>query len=517
MQIHILETSDVHAYIAPTDYVAGSHYNRLGLARAASFVKAYRQKSDNVIYIDNGDSLQGSPLAQYLVLHKDDPTPLACALNHMACDAVVLGNHDFNFGPAYLRAYINALNCPVLGANVLIEDQSLDLDIKPYHIVDCSGVRVAILGMVTHYVPKWEKPEHIAGIRFIDPVESAREWIPKLRDLADILVISYHGGFDREPMTGFPIATTPEENAALRIIDSVQGVDAMLTGHQHQEFAGKYKGVPLVQPGWRAAHMGLIEFNLEKKPHGIHLQDAQAYLLSTEIMPPDPQVMEEIRQVHEDAQVWLDKPIGRIEGDMLIRDPFEARLHGHPYARFVNELQMKAAGVDISATSIFTASSPGLPEHVTVRHVVNNYIYSNSLAVLEITGADLRAALERCARFFSIDEGGDIRISKEFSAPFVQYYNYDLYSGIDYSMDIRRAPGDRIVKLDYHGKAIQDNDCLKVVMNNYRAVGGGEYPMFGPEKIVNDIEVDMTDIIVDHIMHHPIIQTEAMDNFEVLY
>lgn len=517
MQIRILQTSDVHAYIAPTDYVSHDQHAKIGLTRAAAFVKAYRENHDNVIYIDNGDSLQGSPLAQYLALQKEDPTPLARCLNLMGCDAVVLGNHDFNFGPAYLRAYIEALDCPVLGANIQVTDETLGLDIRPYCLIDMDGVKVAVLGMVTHFVPKWEKPEHIAGVCFHDPVDTARHWVPKLRDMADIVVVSYHGGFDREPMTGFPIATSPEENAALTIIEKVPGIDAMLTGHQHQEFAGKFRRIPLVQPGWRAGHIGLVEFEVASNEKATPIADAQAYLLSTEVMPPDPSLMAEIGAIHEEVQIWLDQPIGKIEGHMLITDAFEARLHGHPYARFVNELQMQAAGVDISATSIFTATSPGLPADVTVRHVVNNYVYSNSLAVLEVSGADLRAALERCAAFFALDDEGQIGISKEFSEPFIQYYNYDLYSGIDYTFDISRPSGDRVVRLDYQGKAVAHDDRLRIVMNNYRAVGGGEYPMFGPDKIVHDIEIDMTDMIVDYIYRHPVIQAQPMDNFEVLY
>lgn len=517
MHIHILETSDVHAYIAPTDYVGRDENAKFGLARAAAFVKAYRENHDHVIYIDNGDFLQGSPLAQYLALYKDDPVPLATCLNLMGCDAMVLGNHDFNFGKDYLRRFIAALDCPVLGANIHIEDESLGLDISPYCLVEVQGVRVAILGLVTHFVPMWEKPEHIAGIRFADPVATAREWVPKLRERADLVIVSYHGGFDREPMTGFPIATTPEENAALVILDEVPGIDGMLTGHQHQEFGGKYKGTPLVQPGWRAGHMGLVEVTTGVSQGKVQVQEAQAYLLSTEVIPPDQEIMDFIQETHKNVQAWLDIPIGKIEGDMLIRDAFAARRFGHPYARFINELQMQAAGVDISATSIFAATSPGLPSDVTVRHVVNNYIYSNSLAVLEISGADLRAALERCGRFFTLTAEGGLGISKEFSEPFIQYYNYDLYSGIDYTFDIRRDPGDRLILLHYKGQPVEDGDRLKVVMNNYRAVGGGDYPMFGPDKIVQDIEVDMTDMIVDTILRHPVIQAQPMDNFEVVF
>lgn len=517
MDIYIVETSDVHAYIAPTDYVAGSQNEELGLARVATFLDYFRKKNEHVIYIDNGDYIQGSAMAQYLAQKKESasPEPLFACLNHMGCDVMVLGNHEFNFGLSYLEKGIQSFAGEVLAANIAFD--SPKLSVKPYTILERAGVRIAILGLVTNFVPSWEKPEHIEGLTFLDPIETAKEWVPKLHELADIVVVSYHGGFDRDPLSGIPIGLQTGENSALDIIDQVPGIDALLTGHQHRQFAGSYKGVPLVQPGWRASNFCMIHFEVDTSKGKPTLVDRHGYLFCTDIMQASDAMMAEISPLQKEVQEWLDRPIGRIKGDMLIKDPFQARLKGHSYVDFINRLQMKTAGVDISATTIFAGSSPGLPEEVTVRNVVNNYVFANTLAILEVSGQDLKEALERCARFFDVDDKGQPIISKEFSEPFIQYYNYDIYAGIDYVMDIRKEVGNRIVSLCYQGKAILPNDRLKVVMNNYRAVGAGGYDMYGPEKIIDDIQVDMTDTIVEYITHHPVLTPRETKNFQVVY
>lgn len=520
MELVILETSDVHAYIAPTDYVAGSQFNQLGLARVATLIQKFRERYEHNLYIDNGDFIQGSPMAQFLSLCKDNPTPepLFACLNLLKCDVMVLGNHEFNFGLTYLKKGMKSAEFPILAANVVDKHNNSLTVAGSYALFDRGGVRIAILGLVTHFVPKWEKPENIEEIQFLEPTEVAKEWVPRLREMgADLVIVSYHGGFDRDPVSGETMGLQTGENAALRIIDAVPDIDAMLTGHQHRKYAGVYKGVPLVQPGWRGDALGVVRFELELSGTTPQVLQRTAELVEVGNIKPDKAMLSAIDNLQKNVQTWLDQPIGKIKGDMLITDAFKARYEGHPYVDFINRLQMKTASVDISATSIFMGSSPGLPHEITVRNVVNNYVFSNTLAVLEVHGADLRAALERCARFFAINENGELVISKEFSEPFVQYYNYDIYAGIEYVMDIRRPPGDRIVSLTYHGKAIQDDKTYDVVMNNYRAVGGGEYPMYSPDKIKRDIQIDMTDIIVDYILNHPVLTPRKANNFKVVY
>ncbi|MBP5845512.1 5'-nucleotidase C-terminal domain-containing protein, partial [Lactiplantibacillus plantarum] len=112
-----------------------------------------------------------------------------------------------------------------------------------------------------------------------------------------------------------------------------------------------------------------------------------------------------------------------------------------------------------------------------MREVMNSYVYPNKLAVEAITGADLRAALERCASYFLLQDG-HVRVNPEFMHPKLRHYVYDIYSGIDYTFDLTKPFGQRVVQLDYHGAQVTADQKLTVTLNHYRAGGGGNYPMY---------------------------------------
>ena len=55
----------------------------------------------------------------------------------------------------------------------------------------------------------------------------------------------------------------------------------------------------------------------------------------------------------EEAEDWLDQPMGEVHGEMIIRDPMTARLIEHPYIELINKIQMEATGAEISGTALF--------------------------------------------------------------------------------------------------------------------------------------------------------------------
>ena len=91
-----------------------------------------------------------------------------------------------------------------------------------------------------------------------------------------------------------------------------------------------------------------------------------------------------------------------------------------------------------------------------------------------------------------------------------------MYEGIEYTLDFTRPFGDRVTRLDYHGKPVQPTDELEVVANQYRAVGGGNYSMFKPEKIVREVQIDMTELIAEYLRKHPVIEATVNNNFKTV-
>jgi 2',3'-cyclic-nucleotide 2'-phosphodiesterase / 3'-nucleotidase len=442
-------------------------------------------------------------------------------LNKLAYDAAVLGNHDFNYGQEVLRQAIEESDFPWLSANVVKAKTDEPFYGRPYLIKHFPGnLKVGILGLTTQYIPIWEHPRHIEGMEFLDVVETAKRWVKLLREQerVDVLILSYHGGFERDLETGEPSEELTGENQAYRLCMEVEGIDVLLTGHQHRSIAGRsVNGVTVVQPGSQGRMLGKVTVELEKRVEGWQIVRKDSVLLSAEQAASDSRIVDLIRSQEEKTQVWLDKPIGKVRGDMRIYDPMAVRTKDHAIIEFFNKVQMEYAGVDISATALFDEASPGFSEHVTMRDVVTNYMYPNTLRVIRVKGKDIKDALEKSASYFATYSGGEIRINPAFTTPKPQHYNYDMWEGIDYKINISRPVGERVVQLNYKGKPLDMDREYDVVMNNYRAGGGGNYLMFKDKPIIRDVPVDMTELIAEYIMRRGTIVATVNHNWEVIH
>ncbi|MDF2669419.1 MAG: 2, 3-cyclic nucleotide 2-phosphodiesterase [Paenibacillus sp.] len=523
MHITLLETSDVHGNIVPIQY-ANNQVNEVGLAKVASVIRMERSRGEQVIWIDNGDLIQGTPLAYHHArLNSEPPNPLILVLNELGVDAAVIGNHEFNYGRELLDKAVRESRFPWMAANIVDQQTGEPAFGCPYIVkVLEEGIRVGILGLCTPYIPNWEAPRHIEGLAFLDAVETAKRWVPKLRaeERADLVVISYHGGFERDLDTGEPTEPLTGENQGYQLCMEVPGIDVLLSGHQHRMISGKrINGVIIAQPGYRGEYVAKVNVILEQKTEtdGWQVKETDSELLSVSGIVADEKILELIVNYEEQTQQWLDTPMGRVEGDMVVSDVMRIRLEDSPLIEFINMVQMDAAKTDISNTALFTDDSPGIPENVTMRDIVSNYIYPNTLKVIRITGQDMREALEQTAAYFQTSIAGEVEIKDTFMLPKPQPYNYDMWEGIQYTLDIRRPEGSRVVELMYKGEPVGLDKEYDVVMNNYRAGGGGNYMMFQGKAVIKDIPTDVSELIADYILQRGTIKATLNRNWKVIY
>ncbi|MEB5882280.1 bifunctional metallophosphatase/5'-nucleotidase [Enterococcus gallinarum] len=515
MQITFLETSDMHGYVYPTNF-ADDHDLAIGAAKVATKLKQLKAEADGpVVMIENGDFIQGSPLSYYIAKSQHPVAELTKVINHMAYDVHVLGNHEFNYGLTYLQEAIASYQSPVLAANILNEEGQPYFG-KAYTILEKDGIKIAVLGLVTQYIPHWEQPATIKGMRFESIIQTAKKYVPELRKQADLVIVSYHGGFEKDLVTGEATELLTGENEGYELLQEVPGIDAFFTGHQHREIAAIVNGVPVVQPGYRGSQIGRIQLTIEKKEGQTVITDQQATLHSVAEVSADEAILAMIEPIETELESWLDQPLGKVNGDMRITDPMQARIVEHPYVEFINRVQMAASGAEISGTALFNNEGKGFGTTITMRDVITNYIYPNTLAVVKVTGAELRLALEQTANYLSV-EAGKIVFNPAFIEPKPQYYNYDMYEGIDYTIDMNQPVGKRITRLLFHNEPITPEQELEVVVNQYRAVGGGNYAMFTADKIVREIQVDMTELIADYLKQHPVLEAETNQNFKIVY
>ncbi|MGM8212807.1 bifunctional metallophosphatase/5'-nucleotidase [Virgibacillus sp. W0430] len=516
--VTILFTSDIHGHILPHRYGRNEQAD-LGLAKYATVVKEY-QKRGSVLIIDNGDLLQGTPLmTHYVNAHSEKKNPIIEVMNAIGLDCAVVGNHEFNFGKKVLTKAIKESVFPWLSANILDKATGAPLFGKPYIIKKCeTGLKIAVVGVTTHFIPKWENPNHIEGIEFIDAYATLKGLVEHIRavEKPDILIASYHGGFERDIETGEPLEPLTGENQAFQMCTEIDGIDVLLTGHQHRQIIGKLNGVLVVQPGSNGEMYSEITIDMATHGQGWRLIDKQAQLCTLEGVRADINSLSIVNAFERSTQKWLDEPIGYIIGDMTITDPHQARMKKHPFIQFIQDVQKDASGVDISVSSLLNNETAGFGTVVTMRDVVFNYMFPNTLVVLELTGKDIKAALEKSATYFTLDEDGAIVVDPSYIYPKAQHYNYDMWEGIYYEINVANNPSNRIVRLDYKGSPLKMKQSYKVVLNNYRASGGGNYDMFINKPIVKEIQQDTVQLIEAYFQKQRTVQAYAMENFYIV-
>ncbi|WP_017690384.1 bifunctional UDP-sugar hydrolase/5'-nucleotidase [Paenibacillus sp. PAMC 26794] len=521
----ILYTSDLHGAIRPIHYNTNA-YRPAGLALLASLIRKERERSPELMLVDNGDLLQGSPLASYAAsqVSKNEVHPFITVLNELGYDAAVMGNHEFNYGQNLLRGAVEASNFPWLSANI-VKDGQPDVPAfgPPYLIKTLStGVKVALLGATTHYIPNWEHPKNIEGLQFLDALETIRTWVSYIREheQPDVMVVSYHGGFESDLETGEPAERLTGENQGYAICRDIEGIDVLLTGHQHRQLTANIHGVTVIQPGFSGNGAGHVSVQLEQTSGGKwQITDKQARLLLLDEhheVEPDATVMKLTEELETEGQAWLDQPIGEVAGDLSITNATALRLQAHPFIAFVHQVQMEATGAQLSNTAMLSEEARGFGSHITVRDVLSNFIYPNTLTVLELSGQDIREALEQTARYFEVDASGEVAVNPAYMEPKPQHYNYDMWAGMEYELDVSQPVGSRVVKLEREGKPMDIDGMYSVVMNSYRAAGGGDYAMYPGKKVLHEGATDMAALVEDYIRRHQPLTVEQADNWKVI-
>ncbi|WP_080847012.1 bifunctional metallophosphatase/5'-nucleotidase [Cytobacillus gottheilii] len=519
VKVNILVTSDIHGNVLPIHY-GSNEYSEVGLAKISTIIKREKRENKHTILIDNGDLIQGTPLTYHFARYLNHKmNPMIKLLNELSYDAAIVGNHEFNYGMKILNQAVEESHFPWLSANIIHAGTGNPYFGKPYIIKQFEeGLKVAILGITTHYIPNWESPENIKDLTFQDALQTAKDWVQHIREkeTPNVLIVSYHGGFECDPATGEATEALTGENQGYRICHEIEGIDVLITGHQHRRLAGEINGVSIVQPGFNGQALGKVAVTLTKEKDEWSITDKKASLLELAEGEADASCLDLIQEYETQTQQWLDQPIGKVYGDMTISDPLKARLKDHALVEFINQVQMEAAHTDISNTALFNNELKGFKNKITMRDIVSNYIYPNTLTVIRITGQDIKDALERSADYFTINNG-EISVSPSFSTPKPQHYNYDMWEGIDYILDLSKPVGNRVIKLKKNGLDIDLTAEYDVVMNNYRAAGGGDYHMFKDKPVIKEISLDMSEILANYILERGKIEASVNENWKVIW
>ena len=504
MKLVIYQTSDLHGYVYPTNYVKEQP---LGILKIGSFIKKDELNYDKSLKIDCGDLVQGSAMTHYLSKHDMNTNPIIEGLENINYDAYVLGNHEFNYGLDYLNKSYSPISNKVINANI----EGLQFETKPYKIFDLDGFKVGCIGFTTSFIPNWEQECNIKGLKFNNPVEMYAKYEKELKNQCDFIIVCYHGGFEKslEDNTT-PTEALTKENQGSELLEKFDSIDMVLSGHQHRSFITKINGVLCSQPLNNGQNFTKIVLDTETKEVEYEL---------VEVKDLDVKIDENLQSIFENVesklQVYLDQEIGEFEKDILVEDLFEARLKGHPFVNFLHEVHLDAGQADFSALSMFD-STIGFKKVVSIRDVLVNYPYPNTLKVLKVKGEKIKEAMEKSATYFVV-ENDEVGVNISFLEPKVQHYNYDTFGGMTYEVDLNREFGDRIVSMKKDNVDIDLEKYYTVVMNNYRATNTAIYPSYEGAETVGEINLDISEVIINYIQNKKKVNVIDESNYKIKY
>lgn len=552
-RLRLIATTDLHAQILPWDYYADRPAPPGGLAVLAPLVRRLRAAQPNSLLLDNGDFLQGNPLADWAATEgRDEPHPVVAAMNALGYDAGTLGNHEFNYGLDVLDKVLAEAAFPLVSANIR-RAGGADPALVPPHVllertvVDDTGrhwpLRIGIIGFAPPQISLWEKM-HLSGrIATDDIIAAARRHVPALRAQgADVVVALCHSGI------GAVEHSDRMENAALPL-SRVEGIDAIVVGHTHGVFpadrapagggveplAGTLNGKPAVMAGAMGSHLGVIDLLLDRtdtgwRPVGHAVSALPASGQAAGAGPPgadddaapDPALVARAQPVHDRVLNLIRQPIGRSDIPLdshfaLVR--MDAALQAVADAQRVHAAE-RLAGTDwaglpmLSTVAPFRAGGRGGPGgfvdipagELSLRHAAELYIYPNTLCAIEATGAVIADWLERAAGLFLTLTPG--QTDQPLIDPAFPCYNFDVIAGLDYVIDPSRPGGTpdpasrRVREIRWQGRPVAPDDRFVVVTNSYRAGGGGGFDAVAGAPVVLAEGRAVRDVVIAHLRRH---------------
>jgi 2',3'-cyclic-nucleotide 2'-phosphodiesterase (5'-nucleotidase family) len=507
--VTLLATTDLHGNIYPYDYYTAKPAQR-GLAKIATLIRATRHENPNLVLIDCGDTIQGSPLEfvyqrSVRAGNRPGPDPMMLAMNELGYAAMVLGNHEFNFGLKNLEKARWDARFPWISANTVVEPGSPVKPFAPYIVKTVAGIKVAIVGITTPAIPSWEAPENYRGLRFLPGEEAAGAALRELRKTRhpDIVVAAVHAGLGRSP-----------ENMVREIATRVAGIDAIVFGHSHRQEAGLRLGnVLLVQPRNWGISMARLDFDLEKTAGGWRVIAKRSRLVPvTKQVEADVDILRLAKPYHERAERYLETPVAESPGGL---DGSLGRVEDTALVDAVQEVQLYYAQADVSFTALFNPRVRAPKGWVTARQIASLYPYDNELYAVEGNGKMVKDALENAARFYlscrdALCQQGPL-INRA-----IMGYNYDMAQGVTYEIDLTKPVGQRILNLRWKGRPLDPGQKLRIAINSYRAGASGGYDMFRNAKILWRSSEDVRDLVVTYYTGGRRLPAKADDNWRVI-
>ena len=257
VRLTILHTNDVHSRMDPFPGGSGRNSGMGGVARRAALINKIRSNEKNVLLLDAGDMLQGTP---YFNLYKGEVEFLA--MNAMKYDVATIGNHDFDAGIEQLSTNTKMADFKLVNSNYDFSNTPMKQLVEPYSIHEFDGLRVGIFGIgieLENLVPK----DWYGDTIYLDPILQANNTATLLKKekKCDYVICLSHIGYKYKE----------DKMSDVVLSQSTRHIDIFLGGHTHTfldipDVRRNLDGEPVVisQVGWAGIKLGRFDLIFNK-------------------------------------------------------------------------------------------------------------------------------------------------------------------------------------------------------------------------------------------------------------
>lgn len=430
LRLRLLHVNDFHGRAAPEpDPGTGTLLG--GLPQLAARVRTLRAEGPCLL-LAAGDMIQGAPWANL-----SRGASVVEAMNALGFDAMVLGNHEFDFGQAVLKSRIEAARFPVLAANA-----GGVPGVKPYAVLTAGGVRVGVIGVVTEQTPSQTHPDNTKGIEFRSAARAVAGCLERLRGKADVFVVLSHLGYA----------------ADRRLAEQVRGIHVIVGGHSHTKLdRPALVGKTLIVQAWEHGKaLGVVDLTVE----GGRLVGSEGRLeeISPGLSERDPQLEALVRRYADIADVALNEPLCSLTEDLVGE---RARERETSLGDLVADVVRRSSGADVALINGGGIRAGVRKGPVRLKDLYAALPFENYVVVLELTGRQLLQALEHGVSWVAEGQGG-----------------FPQVSGLRFTWSPARESGRRVRAVFVGDEPLEPDRRYRVATHDFLAAGGDGYRIF---------------------------------------
>jgi 5'-nucleotidase/UDP-sugar diphosphatase len=408
-------------------------------------VDEFRKEKPSLL-LSAGDMIQGNNWAN---LSKGES--VIELMNAMDFDAMVVGNHEFDFGQGVLKKRISEAKFPIVGANV----ESLE-DLRPYVIKEVKGIRVAIMGVVTDDLPATSHPRNVTGLKFVSPIETVEKYVKEVKGNANVLIVLSHIGFPMDRI----------------LAEKVEGIDVIVGGHSHAKVPQpvRVRDTVIVQAWEHGKALGVLDLTL-KEGRVVHYE-GHLEEITPKIGKENPMILAIVKKYNQRMGAVLDEKTGETEVD-LDGERRNVRKRETNFGDFIADVVREVSGADVAIINGGGIRASIRKGEIRVKDIYTALPFDNYIVAIRLNGRQIGGALEHGVSTVEEEEG-----------------RFPQVSGLTFTYSRSGKRGSRIKEIFVAGKAIDPEREYVVATNDFLAVGGDGYKIFSEAiKISKDYSI----------------------------